>query len=151
MVHLIDAHHCTDAGKFISSVLLATTTMLRIQLPCVNVLSKIDLLEQFGEVPFNLDFFTDVMDLGRLLQFLESPQGGENGEEHEKYDISSDQNYIAARNATKSSKFYQKHKRLHEALVELIDDFGLVKFVPLNVQDATSVGRVVAQVDKCNG
>ena len=63
MVHLIDAHHCTNATKFISSVLLATTTMLRVQLPSVNILSKVDLVEQFGTVPFNLDFFTDVMDL----------------------------------------------------------------------------------------
>ena len=30
-------------------------------------------------------------------------------------------------------------------------DFGLVNFIPMNVQDATTVGRVVIAVDKANG
>jgi GTPase SAR1 family protein len=149
LVTLIDAHHCTDAGKFISSVLLATTTMLRIQLPAVNVLSKVDLLEKFGEAQFNLEFFTDVMDLGRLLEFLDNPS--QKGQVDEGMDISGDAGYQQARTALKSSAFYRKHRKLHEALVEVIDDFGLVKFYPLNIEDASSVGRVVGQVDKCNG
>lgn len=47
-VHLVDAHHCIDHGKFISAVLLSLTVMMRLQLPAVNVLSKMDLLQQYG-------------------------------------------------------------------------------------------------------
>lgn len=56
-VQLIDAHHCTDSYKFIGSVLLALTTMLRLELPAVNLLSKMDLLAKAGpeNMPFNLE------------------------------------------------------------------------------------------------
>lgn len=40
---------------------------------------------------------------------------------------------------------------MHAAMCELIDDFSLVSFETLNIQDAESVGRVLARVDKANG
>lgn len=49
-VHLSDAHYITDAPKFISVVLLALRAMLQLELPHVNVLSKIDLLSSYGEL-----------------------------------------------------------------------------------------------------
>ena len=36
-------------------------------------------------------------------------------------------------------------------MCELLDDFSLVSFETLNIQDAESVGRVLARVDKSNG
>jgi hypothetical protein len=33
----------------------------------VNVLSKCDLIEKFGKLSFNLDFYTEVLDLHYLL------------------------------------------------------------------------------------
>ena len=44
--------------------------MLQIELPQVNVLSKIDLVEQHGKLQFGLDFYTDVLDLEYLLGAL---------------------------------------------------------------------------------
>lgn len=35
--------------------------MLHLELPHVNLLSKIDLIEQYGKLQFNLDFYTQVM------------------------------------------------------------------------------------------
>lgn len=49
-VHLSDAHYITDAPKFISVVLLALRAMLQLELPHINVLSKIDLLSTYGEL-----------------------------------------------------------------------------------------------------
>ena len=59
-VNLIDSFCCCDPNTFISALLLVTSTMLRIALPHVNVLSKIDLLPLYGQLPFNLDFYTEV-------------------------------------------------------------------------------------------
>ena len=70
-VHLVDSHYCSDASKFISIVLTSLSTMLQIALPHVNVLSKADLIEKCGKLPFNLDFFTDVLDLDYLLDNLQ--------------------------------------------------------------------------------
>lgn len=49
-VHLIDSHHCTDAGKYISMVLLSLKCMMQLGLPHINVLSKIDLVEAYGKL-----------------------------------------------------------------------------------------------------
>lgn len=40
------------------------------ELPHVNVLSKIDMIEQFGKTDFNLEYYTDVLDLDFLLDRL---------------------------------------------------------------------------------
>lgn len=59
-VHLVDAHLCSDPAKYISALLLSLSTMLHLELPHVNLLSKIDLVEQYGKLHFNLDFYTEV-------------------------------------------------------------------------------------------
>lgn len=98
-VHLVDAHHCSDPAKFISVLLVSLSTMVRALVPCVrgavvsnrvravcvrvpacvqchlelphvNVLSKVDLVQQFGQLAFGLDFYTDVLDLEYLLEHL---------------------------------------------------------------------------------
>lgn len=50
VVHLVDAHHCTDSSKFISVVLLSLSSMVRLELPHINVLSKMDLMQQYGKL-----------------------------------------------------------------------------------------------------
>lgn len=42
VVHLVEAHHCSDPPKFISTLLLSLSTMLQLGLPHVNVLSKVN-------------------------------------------------------------------------------------------------------------
>ncbi|KAL0066861.1 hypothetical protein AAF712_006056 [Marasmius tenuissimus] len=69
-VHLCDAHYVTDSSKYISVLLLSLRTMLHLELPHINVLSKVDLLKQYGELDFNLDFYTEVQDLSYLENTL---------------------------------------------------------------------------------
>lgn len=66
-VHLVDSHYCSDPAKFISVIFTTLATMIQIELPHVNVLSKADLIEKYGRLPFNLDFFTEVLDLSYLM------------------------------------------------------------------------------------
>lgn len=49
-VHLVDSHYCTDPGKFISVLCTSLSTMLHVELPHVNVLSKMDLIEHYGKL-----------------------------------------------------------------------------------------------------
>lgn len=49
-VHLCDAHYVTDASKYISVLLLSLRTMLHLELPHINVLSKVDLISQYGDL-----------------------------------------------------------------------------------------------------
>jgi hypothetical protein len=43
-----------------------------------------------------------------------------------------------------------KHERLHRALAEVVDDYGLLNCVTLDITSAESVGRLLAKIDKCN-
>ena len=45
--------------------------VLQIELPHVNVLSKADLVEKHGKLAFNLDFYTEVLDLEYLLEHFQ--------------------------------------------------------------------------------
>ncbi|NXF31319.1 GPN2 GTPase, partial [Nyctibius bracteatus] len=120
-VHLVDSHYCTDPGKFISVLCTSLSTMLHVELPHVNVLSKMDLIEQYGKLAFNLDYYTEVLDLSYLVDHLAS------------------------------DPFFRNYRRLNEKLVEVVEDYGLVSFVPLNVQDKESMRQVMQAVDKANG
>ena len=53
-VHLMDASHILDAPKYVAVLLLALRTMLQLELPHVNVLSKVDLLGQAGDLRASL-------------------------------------------------------------------------------------------------
>ncbi|GAY67713.1 hypothetical protein CUMW_258780, partial [Citrus unshiu] len=59
-----------DPGKYVSALLLSLSTMLHLELPHVNVLSKIDLIENYGKLAFNLEYYTDVQDLSFLQHAL---------------------------------------------------------------------------------
>ncbi|XP_073003418.1 GPN-loop GTPase QQT1 isoform X1 [Typha latifolia] len=120
-VHLVDAHLCCDPGKYVSALLLSLSTMLHLELPHINVLSKIDLIESYGKLAFNLDFYTDVEDLSYLQRHL-------------------DQDPRSA-----------KYSKLTKELCDVIEDFGLVNFSTLDIQDKESVGNLVKLIDKSNG
>ena len=67
-VHLVDAHYCSDPSKYVSVCLTALSSMLRIELPHINVLSKADLIEKYGKLDFNIDFYTEVLNLKYLVK-----------------------------------------------------------------------------------
>lgn len=72
VVQLVDSHYCSDAGKFIATVLMSLSSMLQLGLPHVNVLSKIDLAEKYSDkLQFNVDFYTEVLDLNYFLESLD--------------------------------------------------------------------------------
>ncbi|XP_024358558.1 GPN-loop GTPase QQT1 isoform X2 [Physcomitrium patens] len=120
-VHLVDAHLCSDPGKYVSALLVSLSTMLHLELPHINVLSKIDLIESYGKLAFNLDFYTDVQDLSYLQGYLDSDP----------------------RSA--------KYRKLTKELCEVVEDYGLVSFTTLNIQDKESVMDLLRIIDKSNG
>ena len=72
-VHLTDSHHCSDVSKYISATLVSLMVMLKLELPHVNVLSKIDLVEKFGALELGLDFFASGCDLADVAPLVLRP------------------------------------------------------------------------------
>ena len=67
-VHLSDSLYCSDASKFIAVVLAALSVMVNLEVPQLNVLSKMDLLSE--DLPFDVEFFKQIPDLQKLADLL---------------------------------------------------------------------------------
>jgi hypothetical protein len=98
--------------------------MLQMDLPHLNVFTKIDKLASYGELPFNLDFYTEVQDLSYLLPHLQSESS-----------------------IMRGSKF----EGLNTAIVELVESFGLVGFETLAVEDKRSMMHLLQVIDRAGG
>ena len=59
-MHLVDSSLCSNASQYMAALLLSLNVMLALELPHVNLLSKIDLVESRGDLDFNLDYYTEV-------------------------------------------------------------------------------------------
>lgn len=69
-VNLVDAAHCADVGKWVAALLVSITVMFQVELPIVNVLSKVDLVEAYGGIE-NIEQYAEGMDLEYLLGALD--------------------------------------------------------------------------------
>ena len=65
---MVDAHYCSDPSKYVAVCLTALNAMLRTELPHINILSKADLIEKYGKLDFNVDFYTEVLNLKYLVK-----------------------------------------------------------------------------------
>lgn len=91
----------------------------------MNVLTKIDKLAAYGPLDQNLDFYTEVQDLSHLLPSLAAERSG----------------------ITRHPKF----EGLNNAIIELIENFGLVGFETLAVEDKKSMMTLLKAIDRAGG
>ncbi|PGH17084.1 hypothetical protein AJ80_04957 [Polytolypa hystricis UAMH7299] len=124
VIHLVDSYNLTLPSMYISALLLSLRAMLQMDLPHINVLTKIDNLSNYPPLPFNLDFYTEVQDLSYLIPHMkeESPR-------------------------LANSKF----DALNQAIVEVVQDFGLVSFETLAVEDKKSMMNLLRTIDRAGG
>jgi hypothetical protein len=117
--------------------------MLQMDLPHLNVLTKIDNLQNYPNLPFNLDYYTEVQDLNYLLPHLNREQtsgipGPTTAGANEDTDMDNDE---------PTSKF----SALNKAIVELVEDFALVGFETLAVEDKKSMMGLLRAIDRAGG
>eukprot|EP00929_Paragymnodinium_shiwhaense_P038239 TRINITY_DN20242_c0_g1_i1.p1 TRINITY_DN20242_c0_g1~~TRINITY_DN20242_c0_g1_i1.p1 ORF type:complete len:326 (-),score=89.05 TRINITY_DN20242_c0_g1_i1:25-1002(-) len=123
-VHLIDSTLCVDAYRYVSAVLVSLSAMMQMELPHVNVLSKLDMvMDHTDDLTFRMDYYANVDNLSHLLRTLHV----------NKHPLS------------------EKFGRFNQMMAELIEDYGLVSFEPLDIQDKECALRVLARVDQANG
>ncbi|KAL4223355.1 GPN-loop GTPase 3 [Mactra antiquata] len=116
-VYLIDSQFLLEASKFVSGTLTALSTMVNLETPHVNVMTKLDLLTK--------------RDKKQLDRYLEPTMQGLLYEEFE------------------DEKFSKKFKKLNSAIASMIDDYSLVKFLPLDMSDEDSINDILLQIDTC--
>lgn len=123
VLNLTDSYCLTLPSLYIANLILSLRAMLQMDLPHLNVLTKIDKLSSYAPLPFNLDFYTEVQDLSYLMPHLE------------------------AESSTLSSKF----AGLNAAIVELVESFGLVGYETLAVEDKRSMMHLLQMIDRAGG
>ncbi|KAL8781869.1 MAG: hypothetical protein Q9213_005810 [Squamulea squamosa] len=123
-LHLTDSYCLTLPSLYISTLLLSLRSMLQMDLPHLNVLTKIDKIASYGPLPFDLEFYTEAQDLPEIIPHLleENPM-----------------------------MRHPKFEGLNNAVIELVEDFGLVGFETLAVEDKKSMMTLLHSIDRAGG
>lgn len=118
-VCLVDSTFISEVSKYISGALVALSAMVHLELPHINVLSKADLVTRPSD--------DETGEIAALAAF-ESPCMSE----------------LAHRLTEETGP---KFRRLNQAMATILDEFGLVGFVPMSIKDEDSVRLVMHHLD----
>ncbi|WFD32183.1 hypothetical protein MSPP1_003225 [Malassezia sp. CBS 17886] len=120
-VHLSDATHITDPSRYIALLMLALRAMLMLEIPHVNVLSKFDLLD--AEQQASLAFQLDYYTEVQDLSYLQE----------------------------QLVETQPRAASMSRVLGDVIEDFGLVSFETLAVEDKESMLHLLHVLDRAIG
>ena len=112
--YLLEAPFIIDNSKFFSGALSAMSAMILLELPHINILSKVDLIK-------------DDYSKKQLKKFLNP-----------------DPLLLSKQN----DDFNPKFSKLNKLIANLVDDFGMVQFLPLDCKkESTSVATILSYID----
>jgi len=145
-LHLIDSYALTLPTLYISSLLLALRSMLQLDLPHLNILTKIDNLVSYPPLSLPLSYYTEARSLEYILPYLDAEQTGK-ALAPKGSDFGSDKEDEEMEQEDSVGKF----SALNRAIVELVEDFGLVGFETLAVEDRQSMMQLLRTIDRAGG
>jgi GTPase SAR1 family protein len=140
-VYLLEATFVVDRAKFFAGTLSAMSAMLMLEVPHINVLSKMDLVKNQVKKKDLKKFLTP--DTGLLDEDPISQSGlamtGESAED-DMAKPPDDKGQVM-----KGASF----RKLNRAVAGLIESFSMVNFLKLDVTDEDSVGAILSHIDDC--
>lgn len=150
-VFCVDAAFLVDLPKFLSGSLLALSAMIALELPHVNVLTKADLM------PAN-DIESILSQSATQLWYEERDRLHSNQRKFSNNNLeyqfthATDAGAVDESNeesvaATASSLRPRRDERLTDALCNLLEDYSMVSFCPLNIRDEESIEHVLSTAD----
>jgi GTPase SAR1 family protein len=128
--YLLESTFVIDRAKFFAGTLSAMSAMIMLEIPHVNVMSKMDLVK-------------GTMGRKELKRFIDPDSSL----------LDDDPNDTAAKETSKDPTTTENvmggasFKQLNKAVAQLIDDFSMVSFLRLDVQSEDSVGGILSYVD----
>ncbi|KAH3902057.1 GPN-loop GTPase 3 homolog AGL117C [Saccharomycodes ludwigii] len=112
--YLLESSFIVDTSKFFSGSLCAMSAMILLELPHINILSKLDLVK-------------DEYNKKKLKRFLNPDP----------------MLLLDQANKDTNVRFHD----LNKAIANLVDDFGMVQFLPLEANDPESVSTIISYID----
>jgi hypothetical protein len=139
--YLLESTFVVDRAKFFAGTLSAMSAMLLLEIPHVNVLSKMDLVK--GQVTKRemkrfIDPDASLLDDDPANEFM-------NARTTQASSIKPED--LTDASSTASVMTGGSFQRLNKAVAQLIDDFSMVSFLQLDVQDEDSVGAILSYID----
>jgi hypothetical protein len=133
--YLLESTFVIDRAKFFAGTLSAMSAMIMLEIPHVNIMSKMDLVK-------------DLVPRKQLKRFLD-PDSSLLDDDPARTDIDATSTQglgvdpLNPRSVMAGGSFV----RLNQAVAQLIDDFSMVSFLQLDVQDEDSVGAILSYID----
>jgi len=131
-LYLVESQFMEDKYKFFSGVLSAMSAMVNLEIPWINIMSKMDLVTANSDDPAGgRNGIRTTKDIARYLDpdplLLATIHGG-NSKPQDKI---------------QNPKFHA----LNQAIVQLIEDHPLVSFLPLDLTQQDSIETVLSHID----
>ncbi|KJP88627.1 hypothetical protein AK88_01707 [Plasmodium fragile] len=180
-VHIVDSTLCSDNYKYVSALLLSLCSQIHLELPHVNVFSKIDLLKYFrDDLNFPLSYYVEAQNLQQLMLYAryqnesssdsncdsdadadadmgDAPRTPLNNPSHStqsaiKQVIQNEINIGNIKNVRKNfRRLSNKYLKLNEYICETVEDYNMINFALLDIQDKYSVLKLLKIIDGANG
>ncbi|KAJ1676319.1 hypothetical protein EV182_008432, partial [Spiromyces aspiralis] len=112
-VYCLESQFIEDTAKYFAGVMSAMSAMFNLEVPHINVMTKMDLISEAQRKLLDRYFDPDPLLLG---------EGA-------------------------ISDMGEQFRELNLALANLIDDFSMVSFIPLNIKDENSISYVLSHAD----
>jgi len=130
-VYLLDSQFVIEPSKFVSGSLSSLSSMVRLELPHINVMTKMDLIAKQMRQELEFREFEDE-------ELVEA--ANERLDEFLYPDMSS---IIANLNAETHPRF----ARLNAAIGSMMEDYSMINFVPLDPTSEDSINQLMQQID----
>ncbi|KUI52448.1 GPN-loop GTPase 3 [Cytospora mali] len=146
--YLLEATFVVDRAKFFSGTLSAMSAMILLEVPHLNILSKMDLVK--GQVR-KRDLKRFLMPDSTLLdddpaEIIQRQALGEHVEGGGQADENDEDVDPSTRDAVMRGKSF---KRLNRAVANLIESYSMVNYLKLDSSDEDSVGAILSYIDDC--
>lgn len=123
IVNLIDCRFCCQPTDFLSLLFYSLSTMIHLELPQVNLLSKIDMWKtHYAHIALlDLKYYTDLPNITRMLEKLPK------------------------------DPFQKKYRSLNRKISSLISNHNLLEFYAFNFNDFQTIQIILTSIDQANG
>lgn len=133
-VNLIESNNLCDLPRYIFSIFSVLNAMINLELPQINIISKIDLLKEFKKDSQFESQNESQTEITFPLSFYKNPSDSEILKE--QLDL---------------MNINPKFKKLNKLISEFVIDYGLVSFDVLDVKNQVKLNKIAMLVDKANG
>ncbi|KAI0425123.1 GPN-loop GTPase 3 like protein [Xylaria sp. FL1042] len=143
--YLLEATFVVDRAKFFAGTLSAMSAMIMLEVPHINILSKMDLVKDQVRKKDLKRFINP--DSGLLeddpAEVARRAAEGKNAFEEQEEDATAD---LQDKDALMRGTGF---RRLNKAVADLIESFSMISYLKLDVQDEDSVGAILSYIDDC--